>query len=106
MLMSLHRAGARIAAGTDTPNPANLHAELRGYVAAGMTPYEALRTATAKSAEALGLPAGTIERGKLADLIIVDGNPLDDLRSAYRVRTVIANGRVVEAKELIEGGRR
>ena len=101
MVMSMQRAGARVVAGTDTPNPANLHAELRGYVAAGMTPYEALRAATAVPAEALGLPAGTIERGKVADLIIVHGNPLADLRSAYRVRTVIANGRVLDLDELV-----
>ena len=101
MLMRMHRAGARIAAGTDTPNPANLHAELRGYVAAGMTPYEALRSATVASAEALRLPAGTIERGKLADLIVVDGNPFEDLRAAYRVRTVIANGRVFPLDSLL-----
>ena len=103
MVMSMQRAGARVVAGTDTPNPANLHAELRGYVAAGMTPYEALRAATVVPAEALGLPAGTIERGRVADLLIVDGNPLEDLRSAYRVRTVIANGRVLGMRELISG---
>jgi hypothetical protein len=104
MVMAMQRSGARVVAGTDTPNPANLHAELRGYVAAGMTPYEALRAATVVPAEALGLEAGSIERGKIADLVIVDGNPLEDLANAYRVRAVIANGRPIELRELLAPG--
>jgi len=99
MVMAMQRAGARVVAGTDTPNPANLHAELRAYVAAGMTPYEALRAATIVPADALGLEAGAIERGRIADLAIVEGNPLERIGDAYRVRGVIANGRVVPVPE-------
>jgi Tol biopolymer transport system component len=103
MIMGLRRTGAHIVAGTDTPNPANLHAELMAYVAAGMTPYEALRTATVTPAMALGLDAGSIETGKLADMVVVEGNPLEGIANARRVRWVIANGRVVSIAELIQG---
>jgi Tol biopolymer transport system component len=101
MIMAAARSGARIVAGTDTPNPANLHAELMGYVAAGMTPYEALRTATVTPAAALALDAGSIATGKLADIVIVQGNPLMDIGAARRVRTVIANGRVFPLADLV-----
>ena len=101
MVMNLMRHGTTILAGTDTPNAANLHAELMTYVTAGMTPYEALRTATVNSARILGLDAGSIEAGRLADLVIVAGNPLEDITNTYRVRRVIANGRVYGIGELV-----
>ena len=71
MVMDVMQAGGKIVAGTDTPNGFNLHGELESYVLAGMTPYEALKTATVNSAKALGLDAGSIEPGKLADIVIV-----------------------------------
>ena len=55
---------------------------------------------------ALLLDAGTIEAGKLADLVIVDGNPLDDIANAHKVKRVIANGRVYELADLIGGAPR
>jgi Tol biopolymer transport system component len=97
------RAGARIVAGTDTPNAFALHGELETYVMAGMTPYEALRAATVVPAEALNLDAGSIEAGKLADIVIVQGNPLVNIADAHRVKTVIANGRVFEEDDLVKG---
>jgi Tol biopolymer transport system component len=100
-ILAARAAGARIVAGTDTPNPANLHAELAAYVAAGMSPFEALQTATVTPAQALNLDAGSIQPGKLADLVIVAGNPLADISAAYRVRTVVANGRVYNMQELL-----
>ena len=103
MVMDAMKAGARIVAGTDTPNAFNLHGELMSYVIAGMTPYEALKSATVNPAEALGLDAGTIEPGKLADLVIVEGNPLNDISNAHRVKRVIANGRIFEMEELLAG---
>jgi len=103
MVMDAMKAGARIVAGTDTPNALNLHGELMSYVIAGMTPYQALRAATVTPAEALGLDAGTIEPGKLADLVMVDGNPLEDIASAHKVKRVIANGRLFELDELLRG---
>jgi imidazolonepropionase-like amidohydrolase len=102
MVVDVMRAGALIVAGTDTPNAINLHAEIAGYVAAGMTPFEALKTATVNPAKALVLDAGTIEPGKLADLIVVEGDPLADVANAHRVRRVIANGRVYELNQLLD----
>ena len=103
MIMRTMRAGTRIVAGTDTPNAINLHAELAAYVAAGMTPFEALKTATVNPAVALNLDAGSIQVGKLADLAIVEGNPLQDINAARRVRRVIVNGRVYSVEELLAG---
>jgi Tol biopolymer transport system component/imidazolonepropionase-like amidohydrolase len=101
MVMGLMQAGTNVVAGTDTPNAATLHGELYTYVLAGMTPYDALRTATVNSARQLGLDAGSIEVGKLADLVLVDGNPLEDIRTTARVRGVMANGRYFRRADLL-----
>ena len=100
MVMGLFRAGTRVVAGTDTPNAATLHGELLSYVLAGMTPAEALRTATRDAAMQLGIDAGVIAPGKLADLAIVEGDPLADISATTRVRWTIANGRVFEVARL------
>ncbi len=102
MVIDVMNAGGLIVAGTDTPNGFNLHGELEGYVMAGMTPYQALRTATVNSSKALGLDAGSIEAGKLADLVIVEGNPLEDIANAHHVKRVIANGRVFNLDDLLQ----
>jgi Tol biopolymer transport system component len=101
-MMKMFRAGSTILAGTDTPNAANLHGELRTFVGAGMTPFQALQTATVNPARVLGLDAGSIEAGKLADLSIVEGNPLADVAAAYRVKQVMANGRVYTQADLLK----
>ncbi|MGQ0765023.1 MAG: amidohydrolase family protein [Gemmatimonadota bacterium] len=103
MVMALARSGTKVVAGTDTPNAAALHGELYSYVLAGMTPFEALRTATVNAAEALGIDAGVVAPGKLADLIIIDGNPITDITTTTRVRHVIANGRHFGLAELVGG---
>ncbi len=103
MVIDVMHAGGLVVAGTDTPNAINLHGELAGYIVAGMTPYEALKAATVNPARALNLDAGTIEPGKLADLVVVDGNPLENIAAAHRVRKVIANGRVYEMDDLLKG---
>ena len=101
MVMDVMKAGGKIVAGTDSPHAFNLHGELMSYVLAGMTPYEALRTATVNSAEALALDAGSIEAGRLADIVMVDGNPLEDIANAHKVKRVIANGRLFELDDLV-----
>src|SRR5262249_26952902 len=90
-------------AGTDTPNAINLHGELMSYVMAGMSPYEAIRTATLNPAKALGVDAGTIEPGKLADLIAGEGDPLTDIAPLHKVRRVVANGRAYDVADLVAG---
>jgi cytosine/adenosine deaminase-related metal-dependent hydrolase len=101
MVVDAMRAGALIVAGTDTPNGINLHGELLAYTVAGMTPFEALKAATVNPAQALAFDAGTIAPGKLADVVLVEGNPLTDITSTYRVKHVIANGRPYDVKELV-----
>jgi imidazolonepropionase-like amidohydrolase len=103
LVMDAMHAGAKIVAGTDTPNAFALHGELETYVMAGMTPYEALRAATVTPAEELNLDAGSIEAGKLADIVIVDGNPLEDIANAHKVKEVIANGRLYTVDDLVSG---
>jgi hypothetical protein len=102
MVIDAMKAGALIVAGTDSPNALNLHGELTAYVTAGMTPYQALKAATVNSAEALGLDAGSIEAGKLADMVIVEGNPLENIANAHRVKRVIANGRLFDMDDLLK----
>jgi hypothetical protein len=103
MVMDVMKAGGKIVAGTDSPHAFSLHGELQSYVLAGMTPYQALKAATVNSAEALELDAGSIEPGKLADIVIVDGNPLENIANVHRVKRVIANGRLFELDDLVKG---
>jgi hypothetical protein len=103
MIVNAQNAGARVVAGTDTPDAANVQAEIIAYVAAGMTPFQALKTATVNPAQALGLNVGTVEAGRLADLAIVDGNPLQDISATYRVQQVVANGRIHSRESLVRG---
>ena len=76
-------------------------------VQGGMTPHEALRAATLDGARYLGLDRdlGSIEPGKLADLVVIDGDPLVDIRDSDRVRHVMLNGRLYDALTMNEIGR-
>jgi len=94
-------AGARIAAGTDGGTPYNPHGglvtELEMMVELGSTPLQAIQAATMVAAQVLGLAdqIGSVEAGKQADLILVEGDPLADVRALRRLRAVIQAGRVV-----------
>ncbi len=103
MMRELRRAGVRMLIGSDAPNPGSvpgigLHRELELFVKAGYTPYEALRIATRDAAEFAGVldSIGTIQPGRLADLVVLDANPLVDIRNARRIRAVVLQGRVVK----------
>jgi Tol biopolymer transport system component len=106
VLLGLLHAGVPIVAGVDAPlvpYGAALHTELAGYVAAGFTPFQALQTATVNTAKLLNAEndLGSIEAGKLADLVIVEGNPLTNIRDTMRVKTVIKNGEVFTLEQLL-----
>ena len=80
------------------------HWEMWGFAQGGMSPVEALATATIRSAEKLGFEndLGTLEAGKLADLVVLDENPLDDIFKTDRISHVMLNGRLYEADTLNE----
>ncbi|WP_243453515.1 amidohydrolase family protein [Polymorphobacter multimanifer] len=100
-LKAIHDAGAMITAGTDSPIALNLHAEIASYVDAGLTPFQALQAATVTPARALNLDAGTLEAGKLADIVLVAGDPRADIGNTVNTRIVISNGRVFMVDELV-----
>jgi imidazolonepropionase-like amidohydrolase len=100
---ALHRAGIPIVAGTDQAVPGHsLHREIELYVQAGLTPMEALQAATIAPARAMGLEkeSGTLEKGKRGDLILVNGNPLEDIRNTRNVEYVVTGGTMYSSAEL------
>jgi imidazolonepropionase-like amidohydrolase len=100
---ALHRAGIPVVAGTDQTVPGySLHREMEIYVQAGFTPMEAIQAATSVPARVMGVEkeSGTVEKGKRGDLILVDGDPLQDIRNARNVEYVITNGTMYRTAEL------
>ena len=105
---AMHRAGVPFLAGTDTAAGVyvfpgfSLHEELELFAKAGFTPREALQTATLNPARFLGEEdrLGTVESGKLADLALLDRNPLDDIRNTREIFAVVANGRFFSREDL------
>ena len=96
------KVGGRVVAGTDTAQQfvvpgASLHRELELYVAGGLTPAQALKSATSDAADLLGIAGrtGTIQLGKDADLVLVSGDPLADIRATRRILNVVRLGVVV-----------
>ena len=108
MTGALHEAGVRLMAGTDFATVPyvvpglSLHEELEHLVAAGLTPMEALQTATLNPAEYLGRAhsGGTIEIGQLADLVLLEGDPLQDITNTRRISAVVLNGRLLDRGDL------
>jgi hypothetical protein len=95
--------------GADTPQVMQVpgwatHGELKSLVAAGLSPYRALRAGTVNVARYFGTTArtGTIQKGKEASLILVDGNPLEDVANAGRISSVIVRGRWLSGNEIDE----
>jgi imidazolonepropionase-like amidohydrolase len=102
-LKAAHDAGVPLIAGTDEGIPAySVYRELELYVKAGFTPLDALRSATAVAAQAMRVQedVGTIEKGKRADLLVLDANPLDNISNIRTVRFVMKDGRMFESAAL------
>jgi imidazolonepropionase-like amidohydrolase len=101
----LHTAGVHLLAGTDLTYPCNapvagLWRELDLFVQAGLSPYEALKTATVEPADYFGRPnAGTLKPGSVADIILIDANPFENIGALRRVSTVVKAGRLIELSE-------
>ncbi len=101
VVRAMHTAGVPFLAGTDTAAGVyifpgfSLHDELGNFVKAGLTPLAALQTATLRPAQFLDMEdgLGRVEPGKLADLVLLDANPLEDIGNTRRIRAVVAGGR-------------
>jgi imidazolonepropionase-like amidohydrolase len=109
MTLAMFRAGVPFMAGTDTAAGVHvfpgfsLHEELALFVKAGLTPLQALQTATLNPAKFMNRTAdamGTVERGKLADLVLLDANPLEDIANTQKIRGVVLAGRYFDRPAL------
>ena len=105
----LHRAGVPLLAGTDTPEPFvppgfSMHQELELLVESGLSPAEALRCATLHNARRFGQAErlGTIEPGKLADLVLLDADPLESIANTRTISKVFRGGLVLEPGTLLK----
>jgi imidazolonepropionase-like amidohydrolase len=107
VLVALQKGGVRILLGTDSPQifsvPGfSIHREMALYVEVGMTPFEVLSSGTRVVGQYFGADFGTVEAGKSADLILVDGNPLEDLKTLSKPAGVVVRGRYLPRGEIDE----
>ncbi len=106
MVKELSDAGVPLMAGSDSPefflvSGFSIHDELAAFAAAGLTNFAALKTATITPATFLGLKnKGVIEKGKEADLLLLDKNPLEDIRNTLTIKAVIRNGKYFDRQSL------
>ena len=105
----MRRAGVKFIAGTDLANPYcfpgfSLHDEMGLLVEAGLTPTEALQAATYNAAEFLGMKdsLGTVGAGKIADLVLLEANPIEDIGNSRRIAAVVAGGKYYSRSSLDE----
>jgi imidazolonepropionase-like amidohydrolase len=108
LVARMQREGVHLTTGSDLASPwvipgVALHQELALLVSAGIAPAEVLRMATRNGAEALGLlgETGTVESGKRADLVVLEADPLRDIRNTRRIRYVVLGGRFLRPDELL-----
>lgn len=107
-LLKMYNQGVRMTAGTDSPfitYGLSLHVELHNFVEAGLTPFQALQSSMIHAAESIGVSKdlGTIEQGKLADITIVSGDPLKNIKDALNVEIVFKNGIRYNIDDLLKG---
>jgi hypothetical protein len=107
IVKAMSEAKVPLLAGTDTPNPYtypgfSLHEELELLVSSGLTPMEALQTATLRAAQFLGVSQlfGSVEEGKTANLVLLDASPLEDIRNTKKIRGVILHGQYLDKGKL------
>lgn len=103
LVAAMQRSGVKLLASTDNSFfGSGVHDELAEMVKAGLTPMEALQTATKNAAEYLGKldSLGTVEKGKLADLVLLDANPLEAIGNIRKISAVVVNGRLLDRKAL------
>jgi imidazolonepropionase-like amidohydrolase len=102
LVSAMRLARVKLLAGTDAADAytlpgLSLHQELELFVEAGMTPMEALQTATRNAAEVAGKldTLGTIERGKIADLLLLDANPLQTISNTQKIHVIVVGGKLI-----------
>jgi imidazolonepropionase-like amidohydrolase len=108
-----NQAGVKIIAGTDGPGIGSLlpgfglHRELELLVASGLSPLQALRAATLTAAEALGKDdqLGTVARGKLADMVVLDADPLQEIQNLRKIHLVVQGGKTYDRDALLQQAR-
>lgn len=102
------RFGGKVATGTDSPiyfvfPGTSIHREMELLVSSNLTPMQAIQAATRNSAELLGANnVGTIEKGKLVDLLVIEGNPLEDIKATRNIKMVIKDGEIYYPKRLLD----